>query len=393
MPPADSPAPEPAQGLVRGRLARLVQRVTRTGSSEPLSLQGGRTGLVLHLGDFKTGTTAIQTWLGQQGAASGIITPPGFNQAELAQSLTDPDLADRIFAATAAHLAEAEAHHPEARHAVISAEHFELADPARLAAMIARHLAPWERDMRLIAYVRPHPAAYLARFAESTKIGSHDGDLDRYLDLPHQRRRMTYAPRFTAWRAVFGDRFTLRLYDRAALTGGDVVRDFAGFVTGQDPGESPDAMAANPTPGLAELALLRALHRAIGPLPRTTDPARWTLGRQLGRQLEQQAGRWTTGPHRPLRLHRALAERLAATFAGDAAETDATFLGAAGAEGPLTLALARALDEADPQRPSLAPEDHLTPEALSVIALWGGMLRHGLMTDEGPALMNRIYHE
>jgi hypothetical protein len=378
----------------RGRLARLARRVgtlvrapAAKGAPGKAARNGPRNGLILHLGDFKTGTTAIQTWLGRQGAAAGIATPPGFNQAELAQSLTHPDpaVAEQAFAALARIL---ETLAPEARHIVISAEHFELADPARLAALIAGHLAPWQEDMRLIAYVRPHPQAFLARFAESTKIGTHDGTPERYLDLPHLRRRMTYAPRFTAWRSIFGNRFTLRLYDRTALTGGDVVRDFAGFVTGQDPG--PCDILVNPTPGPADLALMRAFHRAIGPQSPATSPARQTLGRHLGRLLAAEAARNVRNDG-PLRLHRDLAERLITVFTEDAAAMDATFF--AGADRPLTQALLAARDSAGPLPVPLAPEDHLTPAALAVIALWGAMLRDGLNAPDGAILLNRIYHE
>jgi hypothetical protein len=377
MPPADSP------------LARFLPRIrARPGPTapDPAPDPASRTGLVLHLGDFKTGTTAIQTWLGAHGPAAGIITPPGFNQARLAQSLSDPDEAvpDRAFAETARCLDAT-----TAPHAVISAEHFEMADPARLATMIGRHLARWETDLRLIAYVRPHPAAYLARFAESTRIGSHDGDLGRYLDLPQLRRRMTYATRLGAWRAVFGDRLTVRLYDRTALAGGDVVRDFAGFVTGQDPGDVGRVTAANPTPGLADLALLRALHRAIGPLPPgMRQGAQFTLGRHLGRQLERRRKGYAD---QPLRLHRALAERLATVFGADAAAMDATFFADAGQ--PFARALSQAVATADTAPPPLLPEDHLTPEALAIIALWGEMLRDGIAAEETAALMDRIYHE
>ena len=158
--------------------------------------------LVLHLGDFKTGSTAIQQLL-SQGAAQDICYPPGFNHAALAQTLSDPVTCAAQWGAIAPLLNAS-----TASHAVISAEHFEFADPALLATALARHLpghAP-----RLIAYVRPHPQALLARFAESIRIGSYDGDLDSYPDWPQTGVRLGYSARFGRWRAVFGPRFTLR---------------------------------------------------------------------------------------------------------------------------------------------------------------------------------------
>lgn len=384
-----------------GFLARLfgASAVAAPPTALPLSAASG---LVFHLGDFKTGSTAIQSWLAAHGGESGINTPPGFNQAALAQSLTGPAAeADAAFGALATYLRRA-----PARCHVISAEHFELVDPARLAALIARHLPDWvDADgagadgLRLIAYVRPHPAAYLARFAESTKIGSHDGDLDRYLDRPDIPRRMSYAPRFGAWRAVFGPRFTLRLYDRATLAGGDVARDFLHFVTGRDPGPlaqpaPTNPTGTNPTPGLQDLALLRAFHRAIGSVPDMAEGARWTLGRHLGRQLD--AVRAATGQpatDTALRLHASLAARLADRFGADAAATDAAFFAAHPGGPPLTAALAQAQAAALPVAQSLEPDDHFSAQTLAIVALWGDMLRTGLLAPDGAALLDRLYHE
>ena len=337
--------------------------------------------LVLHLGDFRTGTTTIQGWLRAEGATCGIHYPPGFNHAALAQSLADDLAAGEHFKSLAANLALA-----TAPHAVISAEHFEMADPARLAAALDRHLPDLAPRARLVAYVRPHPAAFLARFSESAKIGNFTGSLEDYLDWPQTRRRMSYAPRFAAWRAVFGDRFTLRLYDRAQFPGGDVLRDFRAFVTGTDPGvgTASPAARANPSPGLEALALARALHAAIGPLPEAARGARWTLGRHLGRQLAAE-GR----PQTPLRLHRSMARRLVEAFAADAAATDAAFF----QDRPLATALATAEAEALAAPQSLDPADHLAPEALRIVALWGGMLRDGLAAPGGAELLDRLYHE
>lgn len=333
--------------------------------------------LILHLGDFRTGTTAIQSWLRGHGDAHGIYYPPGFNHAPLAHSLGNPDARRHHFEAMARQLATS-----NAPYAVISAEHFEFSDPADLADALAAYMPKQTARMRLISYVRPHPQSYLARFSESAKIGSFEGDLDAYLDWPQTPRRMTYAPRFDRWRRVFGEAFQLRLYDRGHFTGGDVLRDFVSFVTGRDPGAQ--TLEANPSPGLEALAYARALHRAIGPLPAEANTARWTLGRHLGRQLT------ALGQHQtPLQLHRALAERLVATFQADAAATDAAFFEGRPLSDSLAAAPAQALDFAQ----SLDPKDHLSPDALDAIGLWGGMLRHGLTAPGGADTINQLYHE
>ena len=341
-------------------------------------------GLVLHLGDFRSGSTAIQDWLGRAGAAHGLVYPPGFNQAALAQSLSDPEARAARFAALAAGFEAA-----PGGIGVISSEHFEFADPETLRATLAEHLPGLAPRARLIAYVRPHAPAFLARFAESAKIGNFDGPLEAYLQAPATLWRLGYAARFGRWRKAFGDRFTLRLYDRAQFPHGDVRADFLRFVTGTAPAKPLPPAAANPTPGIADLAMAMALHRAIGPLPEgpPAQGARWTLGRHLGRLM---ADRTRPRPDSPLHLHRDLATRLAARFKADAEATDAAFFAPA---MPLANALAAAPDAAPEAAQSLAAEDHLSPEARDLVALWGGMLRHGLSAPEGPALLERLYHE
>ena len=337
--------------------------------------------LVFHLGDFRTGSTAIQSVLCRFGAEQGLFYPPGFNHAALAQSLSDPGVRDAAFSALAGQLAETDL--PQA---VISAEHFEFTDPADLARALDTHLP--DHEARLIAYVRPHGPAFLARYAESVKIGNFDGRPGDYLNQPQTRWRLSYAARFGRWRNTFGDRFDLRLYDRAAFPGASVLRDFLKAVTGRDPGDLPTADPnPNPSPGLKGLAMARALHRAIGPLPddATHAAARWTIGRHLGRLIAAE-GR----PDTPLALNRPLAGRIVARFAADAMATDTAFFGPA---TPLSDALA-GLEEGAPVRAqSHEPADHLGPDARAALALWGKMLRHGLTAPGGAALLNGLYHE
>jgi hypothetical protein len=346
-------------GSVKGFLARITGRTPAPGR------------LVIHIGDFKTGTTAVQTWAGAHGAAHGIAVPPGFNQAHLAQALAAGD-GESAFAALAMGLKSR-----TEPHILLSAEHFELVDPALLPPLLTRHLPDMAADARVIAYVRPHPAAYLARLAESVKIGSWMGGVAGYLDRPDIPRRLAYGTRLSGWRAVFGDRLTVRLYDG----GVDVVRDLVSFVTGRDPG--PLAMRGNATPGLRDLARARALHQALPGLD-PGAPARHTIGRAWGRALGAHAG-----PDIPLRLDRATALRLRDRLGDEAARADALFFPGA----PLTAALDRAVAGAPEEAQTLDPAAHLSPDALAEIARMAALIGEGLARPGGAEQADRFWHE
>lgn len=360
--------------------------------------------LVFHLGDFKTGTTVLQHWLAQ--GDGPFMVPPGVPHVDLVHSLNRPPAQPDTFAPVVEMLRAA----PPGRTVVVSAEHFEFADPARLKEAIARHLAPWRDQIGLIAYVRPHLPALLSRYSESTKIGSFDGTLRAFLDWPQTVRRMTYAPRFARWRETFGGAFSLRLHDRDRLTGGDIRRDFTQVVTGRDPGEvsggmSGPAGSANDQLGVRHLALARALHRAIRrALMQTTGPvapgssaeaAQWTLGRHLGRMLA--GGPVDTGP--PLRADTLLAEAVAARFGADAAALDAAFFaprenGSDTAQtGPVAAHLAQARAQAPATAPQPDPETLLSDETRATLILWGTMLAHPLSHPQDAEALGALFHE
>ncbi len=125
--------------------------------------------LLLHLGDFKTGTTALQDWL-EESPPPGLIALPGAPHAALATGLYDrPGTAARLEAIGRA-LRET-----EAGALVVSAEHFEFADPDRLKAgargapagdlSAASRLGPAARPRlpRPLRRVRPRSAPSAAR--------------------------------------------------------------------------------------------------------------------------------------------------------------------------------------------------------------------------------------
>ncbi|MGR3630928.1 MAG: hypothetical protein ACU0A8_02245 [Limimaricola soesokkakensis] len=338
--------------------------------------------LIFHLGDFKTGSTAIQNWLAREGTAYGLGLMPGAPHVPLAQCLRDPARREAEFTTLARHLQET-----EAPLAVVSAEHFEFADPNLLLEAVSAHLPGWIDRIALVAYVRPHPQALLSRYTESVKIGSFDGTPSEYLDWPLTRRRMSYSTRFESWRAAWGNAFVLRLYDRSSFPGADVRRDFVQAATSRDPGPL-SALDLNRAPGLKALALARALHQAVGTTAQgsAAERARWTLGRELGR-LMAQAPELTDDPF--LELDQTLAQKIEKVFAADAEALDASFF----KTSPMVHALREARVEAPVETSSPDPDIQLTIETRMAVSLWGRLLARGLSNEVDAAEIDRIWHE
>ena len=326
--------------------------------------------LVFHLGDFKTGTTALQHWLADQ---AEITTPPGLNHASFTHHLSDPAHVAAHFGALAERLRRG-------RDAVVSSEHFEFSDPALLAHAIATHLPSRAHDLRLIAYVRPHGDGLLARFGESSKIGNFQGDLPAYLNWPQTALRLGYHARFMRWRAAFGDRFSLHLYDRADFSDGSIVKDFAAQMLGRN--TRIVAVTANPSLGLRGLTLARAFHAAMGAPTTQTNGARWAVGRHLGRLLARD-----TRPDTPLLPDAALANDITARFEDDATALDRDFMTGT----PMTDALVQLQDEALPAPQSLNPADYHSPDTLRMVTLFGQMVAHGLRSDAATNALEQVF--
>jgi len=305
--------------------------------------------LIFHIGDFKTGTSAVQHWMASGASAVRGVYPCPVNPHDLAHHIRDPELADFAFAQLAQSITGQNAP------ILISSEHFEAVDPAQLDALLLRHLPHLRDDAMVVVYLRPHAPSLVARFSESTKIGSFLGNLPEYLDWKPSFWRLHMAARLAPWQRVFGARLHLRLYDRRLFMAGDIRHDLLRLILGRA-GPPLRPIAVNRTPSLKALSALALFHQNLkAHAPR--EGGRFdTHARMVGRYLGNVIGGSPrfAGP-RPY-CDRDSAARLWSGYRADARALDGHFAGA-----PFTLALEEAVETAAKQPPfDLTPHHWLS---------------------------------
>lgn len=307
--------------------------------------------LIWHIGDHKTGSTAIQEALHAVAGPELTFVTHRFNHTWLAQRLhkgADNRKVMLGFARLERRLARA-----ETPVAVVSAEEFEHVPPAVLRHAIERYLPAYADRVEVIAYVRPHLDAVRSRYCERVKLGTFFGGPARMALALRRQKVMPYAPRFSAWARVFPGAFTLRPMVREALEGRDVVTDFFAQ-TGLAALSPPRGMLVNPALSVEDLAAVQAAQRSLLRAG-AAEGLRAGIGRALGRTL-------TDDPvpgHHPVRLSPALARWLARAWRADAAALDKAFF----ADDVMQRCLARA--GAGPHGPAEPLARRHMPDALA----------------------------
>lgn len=311
--------------------------------------------LVLHIGDHKTGTTALQLAL-----AEGRVESHGprfFYEAKLNHNALatplgrrkDLDLARRRFRRTAKRYAAS-----DAEVGILSAEDFEGVPPELVQRLLARHFPDLIETVQIVAYVRPHAERFVSSYAEVIKVGRFAGTMAEFHTRTLKNRRFFYHARFEAWRATFGECFTLRPMIRDRLRGGDAIDDFMGVALGGAAVTVTPGAHVNPSAPMGDLALLRALHASSDNVPDA-------LSHALGWRLADHLGAGGLGP-KPA-FDRALAEDLVQTYTDDAAAMDAAFF----EDTPLSDTLAAAPDRAALETPPIAAEAYYEADMLRLI--------------------------
>lgn len=186
--------------------------------------------IYLHIGLNKTGTSSLQDFFSMNAEAlrsrEGLVFPRAGRDKTAHHPLSkwvkaalagggqaDPALAEALRAELQG-----------ADKAVISSEDFHTQGPKGieyLAQLLAGH------DVRVVLYVREH-VSYLASWYQQNVQATH---LSCAFDSFCYFTRKPLHKIAEAWGLAVGrDKVTVRLYDRNALKGGDIVQDFAGIV-------------------------------------------------------------------------------------------------------------------------------------------------------------------
>ena len=336
--------------------------------------------LIVHLGDCKTGTTALQSCLASGGYTlprGRICYPTQHNHNLLALPLSTLAEAPRHVPYRKARWAQVAAalEASDADWGVISAELFEFVPPAALRAALDDVLPGYRGRTRLVAYVRPHHARIVSGYAEALKKTGAPATLNSYANSI-QRRGAMYHPRFSAWQAVFGADLTVRPMIRDRLVQGDVVADFLAFVSGDQDVTVAETPRDNSALSLPELAMMREVHARLGTARKGRGDAARLACRQLGWQLAPLLAAHRPEPGPKLGMHLTRARLVRDSFAGDAAAMDADFFDGT----PFTDALNAATDTfGRPQ--SLNVEDYYDAGQIAMIRAWADFTRRLIDAD------------
>ena len=334
--------------------------------TKPASTPGKRPKtLVFHIGDHKTGSTSIQYAFAANRVClqnRSIFYPaeltnnglyPHFIAYATGEKGAERDRAIKIFRDLGQKLQRS-----DADFCLISAETFELVDPAVFREVLETYWTTGKEDVRIIGYVRPHATRMTSMFAERVKIGAArflSGDLSSAAKVMRHEGRWPYLPRFSAWRDQFGDRFTLRPMIRDRLRENDVVRDFIHHAFDGVPFELTGGDQANESLDLTDLMRLKVLQSYCSDKPAHLRHALgWEFARVVG-QMPPPARR------SKLSLHKELAQRIHAQYIDDARAMDREFFSG---EALLEVELDKALETAIEMPQSVDPEDYLSAEEI-----------------------------
>ena len=318
--------------------------------------------LVIHVGDCKTGTTAIQNALKSKAwscPGRTVLYPARLKHSVLARTLKEGVPAKRR-AARWSKVAR-RISRSDADIAVISAENLEFVTPEALKAALVEFLPEHAESARIVAYVRPHADRILSSYAQRIKGSNLSLTLEEYYELTKERRTFLYEPRTSRWKQVFGDNYILRPMLRDQLFRRDVVQDFLSIVLKTRDFEMRRFSGRNESLCVEDLAVLREFHWMTERM-RLDPVALATISRALGRIMMEHPREKATR----LAFPKALIPDLIQTYSEDAALMDERFFKGS----PMTDALLAAGERATDEPQSLDAADYFSAEELAMIRGW-----------------------
>lgn len=331
--------------------------------------------LILHAGDCKAGSTAIQSVLQLGSWRYTGDTPPRLTYAKGGRrdALNHHRLSDSL------HMQRAQSYRDQAWGrlgeefanaaqdvVVVSSERFEFAPPQAVAQAIDQFLPGAREGLEVVIYVRPHAARLVSGYAQNVRQGLFSGDLGAFLDQMQTEGRFHFADRLAAWKETFGPALTVRPMIRDTLAGGCVVQDFLTLCAG-DSGAVPlveKIPNENRSLNAEGLAFIRALHATLRERNPSPDQNRAAMLQRLCGRLEAlpSFGEGRVGLPADLR------PRLRDSFAEDAARVDAEIFGTP----VLTPALEAALSDDRPVTPE--PDENETARLRDLSLIWLDMM-------------------
>lgn len=326
--------------------------------------------LVVHLGDTKTGSTSIQKVLKQKAyktAGEEICYPTQNHHNALVRTLTRkrhlPQREVR-FGSVYDRMSKS-----KAKLGVVSAEHFQFANPELFAQAARQYWPDLHENMRLISYIRPHHEKLLSSYSERVKLGIVSRDFNAFVEEIFESKLLDYAPRLQAWREVFGDRFVAKPFVRSAFYKEDVVEDFFKYALGHENFSIDGTATSNTSLTLPQLSLLRLAHQVLSKHRPTEDQkknpslfeARSSFGRSISEHINAQ-GLGADGAK--LRLPEEFVARAQKRYAKDAKKLDDQFFGG----NSMSKALENCGSKATKEVQSIAVEDYFNQETISAFS-------------------------
>ena len=310
--------------------------------------------LVFHIGDHKTGTTSLQYTLAQKSWSCDSVPlcyPSSFNHNPLMGSLRQPaqyKSRPKRFSKLLKDMNQA-----RGGVGVVSAEALENVPPAILRETLESHMPQYAATARVIAYVRPHAERIVSSWAEQVKLGLFTDSLEDFHEHSRATGRFYYHQRFTAWRNIFGDRFTLRPMIRDQLYKDSVVQDFLRYALQTDD-FTVNEIQSNESMSLQDMALMKMLS-AVFQDTQGHAKIQANIGRIMDRILSSLPPRArNTKP----KMTKSLIPEVIATYQQDAQKLDADFFEGA----PMWTALQNAPQKAVERSASIDPNAHFSPD-------------------------------